>query len=63
MEKIDGRTLKATGRTEQLATRVTAEFGQRVRDIAKRDGIKLVVLWEMAIDAYEREKSRSVKID
>jgi hypothetical protein len=63
MEKKDGRSERATGRTEQLATRVTAEFGQRVRDIAKRDGIKLVVLWERAIEAYEKEKRRSVKAD
>ena len=59
MDKIDGRTLRATGRTEQLATRVTAEFGRKVREIAARDGIKIAVLFEKAIASYEREKQNN----
>jgi hypothetical protein len=54
---VDGRALRATGRTEQLATRVRPEFHRRVKIIAARDGLKIAELLEQAIDAYEREKT------
>jgi hypothetical protein len=55
----DGRTARRTGRTIQFATRVSAEFDERLRDIAEREGILLVEVLERALDAYEARRSRS----
>jgi hypothetical protein len=52
---IDGRTKRKTGRTEQLATRVTAEFHKKVKMLAARDELKIVELLEKAIDLYENK--------
>ena len=49
--RIDGRTLRKTGRTVQFATRVSEDFDDRLRHIAQRDGIKLVEVLERALDA------------
>ena len=49
----DGRTLRRTNRTIAFATRVSAEWDDRIRDIAERDGLKLVEVLERALDAYE----------
>jgi predicted DNA-binding ribbon-helix-helix protein len=56
---LDGRSLRATGRTEQLATRVTPAFHRQVKMIAARDGLKIAELLEKAIAAYERERVSS----
>jgi hypothetical protein len=55
-DKVDGRTLKATGRNQQFATRVTKEWHEKVKTIAERDGLMLVEVLERAVDAYEREQ-------
>jgi hypothetical protein len=52
-DRIDGRSLRKTGRTLQLATRVSWEFDQRLREVAQRDRLKLVELLERGLDAYE----------
>lgn len=49
----DGRTLRRTNRTIAFATRVSAEWDERIRDIAERDSLKLVEVLERALDAYE----------
>jgi hypothetical protein len=49
----DGRSLRKTGRTLQLATRVSPEFDARLRDIAERQGMLIVEVLEQALDAYE----------
>ncbi len=54
--RIDGRSLRRTGRTLQLATRVSWEFDDKLRRIAQRDGLKLVEVLERALDAYEAVK-------
>jgi hypothetical protein len=56
--RIDGRGLRKTGRTLQLSTRVSWEFDEKLRNIAQRDGLKLVEVLEKGLDAYEsgREK-------
>jgi hypothetical protein len=54
--RIDGRSLRRTGRTLQLATRVSWEFDDKLRRIAQRDGLKLVEVFERALDAYEAAK-------
>jgi hypothetical protein len=51
--RMDGRSLRRTGRTLQLATRVSWEFDDRLRRIAQRDGLKLVEVLELALEAYE----------
>ena len=52
----DGRSLRKTGRTHPLATRVTPEFYQRFRQVAARDGLKIVELLEQALVAYEDQQ-------
>lgn len=52
---IDGRTTRKTGRTEQLATRVTAQFHKKVKMLAARDELKIVELLEKAIELYENK--------
>ena len=54
----DGRTLRRTNRTVAFATRVTAEWDERIRDIAERDGLRLVEVLERALDAYEHGRRK-----
>lgn len=54
IDYIDGRTLRKTGRTHQLSTRVTDDFYRQMKMIAARDGIKLVELLEKAVYLYEK---------
>ena len=53
----DARALRRTNRTLPFATRVSPEFDNRLRDIAERDGLKLVELLERALDAYEAQRN------
>lgn len=52
-KRIDGRSARRSNRTVQFATRVTAEFDDRIRAVAARDGLLLVEVMERALDAYE----------
>lgn len=52
--RVDGRSLRRTGRTLQLATKVSWEFDDRLRRIAQRDRKLLVEVLEHALDAYEK---------
>jgi hypothetical protein len=54
--RVDGRSLRKTGRTLQLATRVSWEFDEKLRHIAQRDGLKLVEVLERALEAYEEAR-------
>ena len=54
----DGRSLRRTNRTIAFATRVTAEWDERIRDIAERDGLRLVEVLERALDAYEHGRRK-----
>lgn len=61
-EKVDKRTLRKTGRTEQFATRVSPEWLEKVKEIAKREDLKLVEVLERALEIYERQsKNRTIK--
>ena len=51
--RLDGRSLRKTGRVLQFATRVSWEFDEKLRHIAQRDGLKLVEVLERALEAYE----------
>src|SRR5215471_12189942 len=55
-ERIDGRTLRKTGRTVQFATRVSMEFDDRLRRLAQHDGLKLCEVLERALEAYEASR-------
>ncbi len=57
--RLDGRTMRRSGRTVQFATRVSPEFDERVRQIAMRDGMLLVEVLEHALEAYEQSNKRS----
>jgi hypothetical protein len=54
--RIDGRSLRKTGRTVQFATKVSVEFDDTLRRIAQRDGLLLVEVLERALKAYEEAK-------
>jgi hypothetical protein len=53
VSRIDGRSLRRSGRTIQFATRVSPDFDVRVRTLAQRDGLLLVEVLEKALEAYE----------
>ncbi len=57
--RLDGRTMRRSGRTVQFATRVSPDFDERVRQIALRDGMLLVEVLEHALEAYEQSSKRS----
>lgn len=57
--RMDGRTMRRSGRTVQFATRVSPEFDQRIRQIAMREGMLLVEVLECALDAYEASKKKA----
>jgi hypothetical protein len=52
--RIDGRTLRRSGRTVQFATRVSPEFDERIREIARRERLLIVEVLERALDALEK---------
>jgi predicted DNA-binding ribbon-helix-helix protein len=56
--RVDGRSLRKTGRTHQFATRIREETHHQMKVIAARDSISLAELIEMGAEAYERERGR-----
>lgn len=56
--RIDGRSLRRSGRTIQFATRVTPEFDRELRAAADQEGIMIVELLERALKAYKATSSR-----
>ncbi|CAO5681457.1 MAG: hypothetical protein HEEMFOPI_01506 [Holosporales bacterium] len=56
-QNVDGRTLRKTGRTHQLATRVTYDFYTLVRQIAFDEKITIAELLEKSIDSYQKTKN------
>jgi hypothetical protein len=59
--RIDGRSLRKTGRTLQFATRVTEEFDDLLHKIAARDGLKLVEVLERGVAAYENAQRQAAR--
>lgn len=51
---IDKRSLRKTGRTHQLSTRVKFEFYKRVKRLALDMDITIAELLEKAIDSFEK---------
>ncbi len=58
-QRIDGRSLRRTGRTLQFGTRVSPAFDARLREIAQRDGLSLAEVLERALAAYDQQTSAS----
>lgn len=54
--RIDGRSLRKTGRTVQFATKVSPEYDEKLRLIAQRDSLNICVLLEKSLDAYEEAR-------
>ena len=52
---LDGRSLRATGRTLQFTTRITEELQRDIKVFASRHGMKLNDFIERAFRALERE--------
>lgn len=57
-QHVDGRSLRKTGRTHQLATRVTYDFYTLVRQIAFDEKITIAELLEKSIDCYRNTKDQ-----
>ena len=55
-ERIDGRSLRRTGRTIQFNTRVTPVFDMRLRELAQRDHLSLAEVLERALSLYDKQK-------
>lgn len=53
----DGRSKRATGRTEPIATRVRVGVRKRYKQIAAREDITMGELLERALDAYEEKEN------
>jgi hypothetical protein len=53
-EKVDKRTLRKTGRTEQFATRVSKGWLEKVKGIAEKEYLKLVEVLERMLESYEK---------
>ena len=58
-DRVDGRSLRATGRTEQFATRVAPEWKERLNRLAKETGLRYVEILEKALDEFERTRQSS----
>jgi hypothetical protein len=52
-EKVDGRSLRKTGRTHPFSTHIKRETHNEMKRIVARDGITIGELIEKAIEAYE----------
>ncbi len=59
LHRIDGRTMRRSGRTVQFATRVSPEFDDRIRQIAMQEGMLLVEVLECALNAYEAKQKKA----
>jgi hypothetical protein len=57
-KKVDKRRLRKTGRTEQFATRVSADFDKDFRATAKREKVLHAELLEMALYAFKSHPDR-----
>lgn len=53
--RIDGRSLRRSGRTVHFATKVTPEFDARIRELAGQTGMLMTEILEQSLAAYEKE--------
>jgi hypothetical protein len=57
--RIDGRTLRRSGRTVQLSTRVSHDFDNRLRRLAAERNLLIVEILELALDSLEENIRKS----
>jgi hypothetical protein len=62
-QRIDGRSLRRTGRTIGFSTKVTEDWDYRLKTYAGRHNLLIVQVLEKALDALEREEKASKKKD
>jgi hypothetical protein len=62
-QRIDGRTLRRSGRTLGFSTRVTEDWDYRLKRYAARNNLMIVEVLERALDALEREEAARKKPD
>ncbi len=55
---VDGRSLRVTGRTKQLATRVREEFHDELKVYAATHRLKLVEVLERSFEALKKQDSK-----
>ncbi len=55
MRYVDGRTLRATGRTVQFTTRITSDLQAEIKLFAAQHGLQINELLEQAFAALKRE--------
>ncbi len=55
-ESVDGRSLRATGRTKQLATRVREEFYDDLKKYAFDHKLKIVEVLELGFKSLKEKK-------
>jgi hypothetical protein len=53
---VDGRSARATGRTEQFATRLRPEFHRELKVFAAKHGLKLAEVLELGHAALKASK-------
>ena len=53
--KIDGRTLRKTGRSTQIIFRTSPAYRTKLEKLATAQGFSFAETLERALDAYERE--------
>lgn len=59
--RVDGRTLRAKGRTAQLNLHVRPEFKARFKLAAVTLGLEMADLIERALDAFDRDQAQHQK--
>lgn len=58
-KKVDGRTLRRTGRTEQFNTTVSKEYLKTLKATAKEEGRTMGKILELSLTAYLEKEDRS----
>lgn len=59
--RVDGRSLRRSGRTVRFATTVTPDFDAQVREIAQEESILIVEVLERALQQYAKVRFKSNK--
>ena len=58
-QRIDGRSLRRSGRNIQFATRVSEKFDRDLRFLAQREKLLLVEILEIALEDYKNKLAKS----
>ncbi len=55
-QRVDGRSLRKTGRTEQFATRVSPDFKKELYSVAQMTGKNYNVILEESLELYKQKE-------